>query len=90
MSIHTELEKLHIDASEAAYKLLHAYVESRLTKGHILVLAVGWGWMVSRPDGTSFSEMDYPPAPNFKHLREVLKTFDDMYGFGNERIVGKK
>jgi hypothetical protein len=90
MSIHSDLEQPYHDARIAAYNMLEPYVEKRLTKGHILVLGVGWGWVVFRPDGTSFSESDYPPAPNFKQLREVIKTFDDTYGVANERITREK
>jgi len=41
MSIHSDLEQPYHDARIAAYNILELYVEKKLLKDYILVLAVG-------------------------------------------------
>lgn len=93
MSSRRKFNKIYIKAQQESFKLVKEEVEKCLPIGWTLYLMVGWGLSLDDDQKNTVISEHTRAARLPKGVRNaclLAADYCDIYGYGNERIHGKK
>lgn len=93
MSNRKKFNQIYNKAQRESFKLVKDEVEKCLPVGWTLYLMVGWGLMLDDDQGNAVISSHTRAARLPKGVRNaclLAADYCDIYGYGNERIYGKK